>query len=78
VDSRAKKILDDVLALPEEERLQLASEIIASVDGSADADWDAAWLAELERRTKAAEARGAPAPEWAEVKARVLARLASR
>lgn len=48
-----KKILDELLALPEDERLEIASEIIASVDGPADADWDAAWLAELERRTKA-------------------------
>jgi putative addiction module component (TIGR02574 family) len=74
----AKRILDDVLALPEQERLEIASEIIASVDGPADADWDAVWLAELERRAKAAEARGTPAPEWAEVRARILARLASR
>ena len=43
----ARKILQDVLALPEDERLELASEIIASVDGPRDADWDAAWLAEL-------------------------------
>jgi hypothetical protein len=30
--------------LPEDERLELASEIIASVDVPRDADWDAAWL----------------------------------
>ena len=33
----AKKTLDDALALPEDERLQIASEIIASVDGPPDA-----------------------------------------
>ena len=54
----ARKLLQDVLALPEDERLELASEIIASVDGPPDADWDAAWLSELDRRVEAAKARG--------------------
>lgn len=48
----ACKILQDVLALPEDERLELASEIIASIDGPKDADWEATWLAELDRRTQ--------------------------
>jgi hypothetical protein len=34
----ARKLLQDALALPEDERLELAAEIIASVDGSGDAD----------------------------------------
>ncbi|MBW2526305.1 MAG: addiction module protein, partial [Deltaproteobacteria bacterium] len=46
----ARKLLDDVLLLPEDERLELASEIIASVDGPPDANWEQAWLAELDRR----------------------------
>ncbi len=37
----ARKLLQDVLALPEDKRLALDSEIIASVDGPRDADWDA-------------------------------------
>jgi len=45
----ARKLLDDVLLLPEDERRELASEIIASVDGPPDADWEQAWLAELDR-----------------------------
>ena len=47
----ARKLLQEVLALPEDERLELASDIIASVEGPRDADWDDAWLAELDRRT---------------------------
>ncbi len=68
----------DALALSEQERLELASELIASVDGPADADWEAAWSAEIDRRVRAAEQRGTPAPEWAEVRARILERLAPR
>ncbi len=43
-----RKLLEDVLALPEDERLKLASEINASVDGPRDAGWEAAWLGELD------------------------------
>ncbi|MBX3275627.1 MAG: addiction module protein [Sandaracinaceae bacterium] len=73
----ARSLLDEVLSLPEEDRVKLASEVLASLDGPPDADWDEAWLAELERREQAAAARGAPAPEWSEVRARILARLAT-
>jgi hypothetical protein len=52
----AKKLLEAASALQEDERLELASELIASV--------------------KAARDRGEPAPEWSEVRARVLGQLA--
>jgi putative addiction module component (TIGR02574 family) len=70
-----KKLLQDALALPERERLQLASELIASVDGEPEDGWQEAWQAEVDRRLDAAEKRGTPAPEWAEVRARVLSQL---
>jgi putative addiction module component (TIGR02574 family) len=70
---RARKLLQDVLALPEDERLELASEILASVDGPPDADWEAAWLAELDRRAEAAQGGGSS--DWAEARARILKRL---
>jgi putative addiction module component (TIGR02574 family) len=73
--SSARKLLQAVLALPEEERLELASEIIASVDGPRDGDWEAAWLGELDRRADAARGRGEPASEWTDVRARILRRL---
>ena len=71
----ARKLLRDVLGLPEEDRVRIATEVLASLDGPPDADWDAAWAVELERRQQAAADRGDPAPEWAEVRARILARL---
>jgi len=71
----AKKLLDAASALPEDERLALASELIASVDGPPDSDWESAWLAELDRRVEAARERGETAPEWSEVRARVLSQL---
>jgi putative addiction module component (TIGR02574 family) len=71
----ARKLLEDVLALPEDERLELASEIIASVDGPADADWEAAWLAELDRRVDAANERGEDGADWKDVRSRILKRI---
>jgi hypothetical protein len=74
----AKQILDDALALPEKDRLDLASELLASVDGPGDRDWDTAWLAELDHRASAADRGEVRAEEWADVRARLLERLAAR
>jgi putative addiction module component (TIGR02574 family) len=71
----AKKLLEAASALPEDERLALASELITSVDGPPDGNWESAWLAELDRRVEAARNKGEPAREWSEVRARVLSRL---
>ncbi len=74
----AEALFSEALDLSAKERLELASEIIASVDGPPDPDWDRAWLAELDRRMDES-ARGAePLPEWAEVRAGILKRLARR
>jgi putative addiction module component (TIGR02574 family) len=73
--STLRPTLTHVLALPEDERLALASEIIASVDGPGDPDWESAWVAELDRRVDAAKARGAESSDWTEVRARILKRL---
>jgi putative addiction module component (TIGR02574 family) len=74
--SSAQRLLQDVLALPEDERLEFASEIIASVDGPHDADWEEAWLAELDRRVEAAKSRGEVSASWIGARARILERLA--
>ncbi len=71
----ASKLLQDLLALPERQRLEIASAVIASVDGPPDSDWEAAWESELLRRIEAARRRGKPAPSWDVVRDRVLARL---
>jgi hypothetical protein len=72
----ARKLLDEALTLPEEERLELASELLASVDGPPDSDWEQAWLAELDRRTAVGRTE-APA-DWSDARARILQRLARR
>jgi putative addiction module component (TIGR02574 family) len=74
----ARDVFAAALALPEDQRLHLASELLASVEEPQDAEWDGAWLAELERREHAVRAAGALGSEWPEVRARLIARLKAR
>jgi putative addiction module component (TIGR02574 family) len=78
VTKAANKVLTEALALTADERMKVAAELLASVDGPADPDWEPAWQAELDRRAAASDASDTPAAEWSEVRARVLGKLASR
>lgn len=72
----------EALNLDQADRLRLAAELIDSVEGPADPDWERAWTAEIDRRSAAADARetrGEPRGlEWSDVRAGVLRRLAER
>ena len=78
VTKAATKILTEALALTPEERLDLAAELLASVDGPADPNWEQAWQAELDRRAASSDASATAPAEWSDVRARVLGKLASR
>jgi len=52
----AQAVLADALRLDADARAELAAELLASLDGPADADAEAAWDAEIERRINAIEA----------------------
>lgn len=47
----AKNVLNAALRLPEPDQVELATELLAHLEGEADEDVDAAWAAEIERRT---------------------------
>jgi putative addiction module component (TIGR02574 family) len=68
-------LLADALQLPAQDRLALASELIDSVEGANDAEWDAAWLAELDRRSQGDLSKS---DDWAMVRARILNDLRSK
>jgi len=78
VTKASAKLLSDALALTPEERMDIAAELLASVDGPPDPAWEQAWQAELDRRVTEADASEAVPPTWAEVRARVLSKLAAR
>ena len=73
----AKKLLDDVLALPEDERMELAYRALESVDPLADPEWERSWLTELRRRSREIEA-GGERLAWPAMRARILANLPRR
>jgi putative addiction module component (TIGR02574 family) len=72
------KIIEEALALPEQDRLAVASELIDSVEGPEDPEWAAAWSAELDRRVAVADRSGDRGRPWAEVRSELLERLARR
>ena len=79
--NRAQQLLREVLALPVEERADVAAELLASLDepGTMDpAAVEAAWAREIDKRARrvmAGESLGEP---WEDVRARVARRLAER
>jgi putative addiction module component (TIGR02574 family) len=56
----------------------LAAELLASLDGPADPDAEAAWAAEIERRVDAIEAGSVALEPWDEVKRRIEKDLLGR
>jgi len=74
---RAQALLREALALPLEERADVAAELLASLDGAEPdvADVEAAWAAEIEtraRRVLAGDSSGVP---WEDVRRRAEADL---
>jgi len=69
---RAHKLLEDALTLPDDERLDLAEQLLSSLPS------DPEWLAELERRARRALADPNGGEAWDVVERRLAARVASR
>ena len=73
-----EKLLEDALKLALPERAELAAELLASLDGAPDADAEAAWAAEIERRAARARSGADPGRPWPEVRDRIRNGLAMR
>ncbi len=52
----ATEVLEAALALPEEQRAEVAEKLLASLDGEVDADAESEWGIEIERRLARIEA----------------------
>ncbi|HET9361555.1 MAG TPA: addiction module protein [Vicinamibacterales bacterium] len=79
--SRAQDVLREALALPLEERADVAAELLASLDDAAadrPADVEAAWAAEVERRARRAMADESGGVPWDDVRRRAEAELRKR
>lgn len=68
----ARDLLADALRLELADRAELASELIASLDGPSDPDAAQAWAEEIERRAASLKAGTATIESWEEVKRRIV------
>ena len=64
-------VLADALRLGPEARAELAAELVASLDGPADAGAEAAWNIEIERRIEAIESGEIELEPWEQLKRRI-------
>ena len=73
------RVLQEALGLPTGERARLVTELLASLapDLPDRERTDDEWIAEIERRARAAIA-GSPGISWAEARARIQERLSRR
>ncbi len=70
------KIRAEALSLPDEERAELAHDLIASLDTPADADTSDAWDAEISRRVAEIDAGTAKLVDRAELRRLMEQRIA--
>ncbi len=77
---RAQDLLRDALALPVEERADLASELLASLEGPGDdpGEVEAAWAAEIEQRARRVLSGESVGEPWEDVRRRIEADLKKR
>lgn len=74
----ATEVLVDALRLEPDARAEVAAELLASLDGPADPDAEAAWDKEIDRRIAAIEAGTMQLEPWSEVKRRIERDLLGR
>lgn len=69
---RAQALLREALALPLEERADVAAELLASLDGGETdvVDVETAWAAEIEKRARRVLAGGSSGVPWEDVRRR--------
>jgi putative addiction module component (TIGR02574 family) len=73
-----QKVLDEALQLDLSERAELAAELLASLDGEPEAEVEAAWAAEIERRASRARSGEDPGRPWAEARGAARDALSNR
>jgi hypothetical protein len=75
MSGRAQKVLGDALGLTDDERADVALELVASLDGPRDSDAEGAWVVEIERRARRVLAEPGGGEEWSVVRAAIESKL---
>jgi len=74
----ADRLRAEILALPPQQRADLARALLESLHQDADPDADAAWIAELDRRAQTVADGTAKLVDWEDARDRIAARLKAR
>ena len=69
------ELLKEALALPPEARAALADSLLDSLDTEVDADAEAAWQIEIQRRVAELDSKTVSPRPWVEVRSRLMATL---
>jgi len=75
VTSNAATVLREALALPLDERADVAAELLASLGPVDEPDGQELWKVELERRARRALSGDAPGEDWATLRERLANRF---
>jgi putative addiction module component (TIGR02574 family) len=75
VNGRAKKLLDEVLELPPEERAAFAAKLLETLEAAPDERTDEEWAREIDRRSAEALDPAWRGRTWEEVRAAAEKRL---
>ena len=75
MSGRAQKLLGEALDLTDEERTEVALELVASLDGPKDADAEDAWVAEIERRARRVLSEPDGGEDWSSARAEIESKL---
>jgi putative addiction module component (TIGR02574 family) len=78
---RAKDLLNDALGLPAEDRADVAAELLASLEPEPkenQAQVEAAWAAEIERRARRVLSGASAGEAWESVRERTARKLSDR
>jgi putative addiction module component (TIGR02574 family) len=70
-----ESLTEEVLALSERERAQLAAKLLESLEESPADEVDAAWAAELNKRAEEVLSGSVKMSSWTDVRARLRARI---
>jgi hypothetical protein len=77
MSTNAEAVLREALQLSQEERARVAAELLASLDPDTESRDDEAWIAEVERRARAALS-GQPGLSWRQTRTHVEERISNR
>lgn len=70
--AKAVRLLEEALQLPSTSRAHLASTLIRSLDNESDADAEAAWAAEIDRRVAELDSGKVKAIPWSRVEEKLV------